>query len=798
MNKYLKRIAASVLTVSFGLSLMTACSHAGTAMETTVDDDSPWYNVRTVNIADDVDESDYVYRIKSFTGVVDDKVIFHIMSSYMPEDADEGVNTEELAAYDFEGNLISSVSLMDEFKARDMGEYINIFNVTTKGDSVSIISYASDENYNSLGISETLWNPTTGVLGETLPYTNSNFADVLGDDAPYRTFKAFDCTIEYYFEWNDDEKTYLLVADNSGSESLIDLTEQIPSLKSEFIYDIPVVIENGDNKALVCLGMASGVAYADLDLNTKTITLSQNDYSWLDNNIADIRNVEGLGSIVIDGDGISAIDLDNSTLVPIFSYDNCNVNRSVLDNLYPVMADEERVIMTGVDYKPCANGTAGHEDMILMIFEKADSNPNAGKTIIRIASISGYSYALCDAVCRFNDQSTEYFAVFDTRYELEDYAEQESVGYDGDTLNILCHDVNSNLGNQLSVDLLSGDGPDIIIGGSSYSQLNDPDYLVDLTDYVNSNCNDSGYFMNVIDSAKTDDALYQIPIAFSIAGITVPESEVKPGQRGFTFDEYNEFVSSVCNGSDPMSCGKTDFFIAVMNGMKDLMTDENGYINFDNDAFRALAGYTDEYVLNPLEPEGEDVYFSFDDGAPSELILGSLYLYSRRIIDEDKVFLGYPSYDGRGPLIIGQSSIGVSSQSGCVDGCLEFVSKVLGYECQRNFGCEFGLPVNREAFTAISHEYIEYYNRELTMMLQTSSEAELREMGMSATYADDSLIQSFTETVESLSGNIFDVDAPVDAIVLEEIPAFFEGQKSIDEVILVINDRARSVVDERL
>lgn len=796
MNKYLKRIAASVLTMAVGLSLFTACGCSASRGSNKIAGDDPWYDVNTVVIDDDVDESDYQYRFKLFEGIVGDKAVFDITSSYMPEGQSEPLSTTELVSYDLDGNLVARTEIMSALKALDLGTYVNINSIDKYGNGIRVISYVNDAEYNYVGTYQTFWNVETGELSETTQFVNSEYSDILGNDAALRSFTIGDLTIEYYYVWQDQPDSLLLVRDASGNETLIDLREQLPGVSVELVYDIPVVMENGDNKALVCLGMANGIMYLDLDLNTFTVSVCQEDYSWLDNNVRDIKNVDGLGTVVIDGNGISSIDLDNKTLNPIFSYSSCNVNRYVVDDLYPVSATEDKVVMTGVVYNDGPAGFGDNEQMVLMIFNRADSNPNAGKTVIKIASISGYSYALCDAVCRFNEQNSEYFAEFDTRYELENYADSNTIGYDYDSLSSLCKDVNSDLGNQLSVDLLAGEGPDIIIGGSSYSQLNNPDYLVDLTDYINSNFTDANYFMNVVDAAKTGDALYQLPISFCIAGITAPAADVEAGQIGFTFEQYNDFVSGPCNGNDPMKCGQNDFFITVMNSMKDLMIGEDRRFNFDNEAFRALADYTSQYVNNPMElPDGET--YIPEDWEPSEMVIGGLYSYHRRVLNYNKVFMGYPSYDGRGPLIVGHSSIAVSASASCKEGCMEFVSTVMSPECQRNFGCEYGFPLSRNAFDTLSVEYIEAFNKDLELSLRTSTAEELRSYGRVVTEADDSIVASLRGVIESLDGDLYVVDAPVDAIILEEIPGYFEGQKSLDDVIRIVNDRTGSVAAER-
>lgn len=797
MNRHLTKVSASLLALTIGLTLFTACNRTSKREGETVDDSFPWYNVDSFIIPDDSDVSQYDYRYKQFAGIVDDKLVFRTSSSYLPEGQQETQQLEELSAYDLDGNLIAHIELMETLSEMNLGPSVMVYSTEKASNGIRVLSYAYDDDYNIVGTFESYWDAASDELSDPVSVESAGYQDEIGSSIPLRTFAIGDKTIEYYCVWGDQADVLLLVKDSDGNESLVDLGKELPTVDMTSVYDIPVIMEISDGRALVCLGMYHEVIYADLDLDTLDISLSQNDYSWLDAAVPDIRPVEGLGNVVINADGISSIDFTNCQLKEIISYANSNVNRYVMDDLYPVMASEDRVVMTGVMTEPHVNGVDGTEQMVIMVFTKADSNPNAGKTIIKIASIPGYSYALCDAVCRFNENSDEYFAMFDTRYELDNFAQGTASGYGFDTLGELCNDVNSDLGNQLSVDLLAGEGPDIIIGGSSYSQINNPDYLIDLSDYISNNLSESDYFMNVIDAAGTSDAVYQIPISFCIAGITAPESDITPGQRGFTFDEYREFVSGPCNGADPLNYGKNAYFVTLMNSTKDLMIDEEGYFDFDNDAFRALAGYVDQNVNNPLELEDEGFYYPEADEA-CELVLTGINIYHYRVMHSNKVFVGYPSYDGRGPLIVGHSSIAVSAESSSPDGCLEFVSMVMSPECQRNFGCEYGIPVNREALHSLANEYVDGFNRDLAILLRRYSEAELRALDLPCDEAGDPLIGSYEGVIESLDGSLYTVDAPVDSIITEEIPGFFEGQKSLDEVISIVNNRARSVTDERI
>ena len=57
-------------------------------------------------------------------------------------------------------------------------------------------------------------------------------------------------------------------------------------------------------------------------------------------------------------------------------------------------------------------------------------------------------------------------------------------------------------------------------------------------------------------------------------------------------------------------------------------------------------------------------------------------------------------------------------------------------------------------------------------------------------------LDNFECIIESCSGRYSD-DSPVSVILIEEMPAYFLGQKDLDSVIKIAQDRIQKVLDER-
>ena len=344
---------------------------------------------------------------------------------------------------------------------------------------------------------------------------------------------------------------------------------------------------------------------------------------------------------------------------------------------------------------------------------------------------------------------------------------------------------------------MSGEGPDIIINGATFGMLNDDDYLLDLSEFAAANLGSDAYFTSIFDAARIGDALYQLPLSFSVAGIAVSPDDIEDGQVGFTFDQFQEFVDGPCNGTNPISGGKLSLFITALNCMQDLVI-EDGQVNYDNEAFRALAEYVNEYVNEEMSIDDEERYeAAVSSDTPALVDISSVTNYYDYLVSVNKVLVGVPSYDGRGPIIYGSDSVAVSANSVSEEGCLEFVSLLMGNEAQEYFGLEGGIPVNRAAFESCGQKLIDKQNAYIQDLLRFYDPEFLRMYGISSDPLDDAAIAELAATIETLS-SWYTNDGAINAIIREEMPAYFEGQKTLDQVIPILEDRVQTVLNERL
>jgi hypothetical protein len=158
-------------------------------------------------------------------------------------------------------------------------------------------------------------------------------------------------------------------------------------------------------------------------------------------------------------------------------------------------------------------------------------------------------------------------------------------------------------------------------------------------------------------------------------------SSVGAEQKGFTFDEYKEFVNTVCNGDDPILMDKSDYLINCFKLMSNEFMKDDGTPDFDSGEFRTLAEYINENVNFIDYPEDYDGYFKqIDEGNPAVYKCFNTireYLGYAGTVPDGITVLGIPSSGRNGPSVYVTDSVAVSSSTKNKAGCIGFIKMLL-------------------------------------------------------------------------------------------------------------------------
>lgn len=575
------------------------------------------------------------------------------------------------------------------------------------------------------------------------------------------------------------------------------------------VFNVDVIFTIDDGTALVAAEASKGMVFFNLDLNTLQITeAGPEDYKWLD--CRDIfiahRGSDG-ASYVSTTNGVTRIDFKNKTMEECFNYGQSAVNRGDVKLGEAVDVNDGTVIIYTQPLSFKAFEQSQKQSAVL-VFKKAAQNPHAGKSILELFNAdTQMDDMVSDAIFRFNESSSEYYIEVTDRYD-KFFATDGMMVFDSfDAKEEKLYEMKKALSDELTTDIMNGDGPDILINTSSFGQLNNPNYLADLSKSTGDLSSDK-YFTNIIEGAKVNGTLYQMPVTFAIKGIQTDSKNAGSSGAGFTTAEYEQFLSGTLNGKDVITYGQTVYFSTLFNAMSDTFI-KNGKADLGTPEFRELA----EFVKNNVSETGKDWNESFDDDfqidgdaftgnfVPDEAQFVTHYgiynfFYAASSMNGCTDILGLPSTDGRGPMASANLSVAISSQAYNFDACNDFLKLLLSDDVQMNLAmADSGFTINRNAFRTACSEAVKYYNTaagQVSLAWEISGETPGKE---GTKFAED--------TVDTLEGIILSCskmsspDSEINIILVEEMPAYFTGQKDLDQVIKITQDRIQKVLDER-
>ncbi|MBO4637262.1 MAG: hypothetical protein J5685_08980 [Clostridiales bacterium] len=763
--------------------------------------DTPWYDIRRSDIGELYRDSSYSEVSTKFIGNIGEQAVFLVHeSSPFPSDFDftygdySGYTYSHVDIFDAEGEMVRSVDLREKIDPllTDLGipdvEFA-YYEINVSGDSL-IFGFPGimDPDWHEISV-----DPVSGDT-ELLPVPDSPGPGLsclgtsvfsFGDDVisvygyvGYMLDSGSDIMIGVSRGGNDIGS--VCIGDQVSSGGLTTVMWMIRSSEDEYIFE-------------ACGSFGLGADIFVLNVSDMSVRQADEGYDWLsgllDPSDVSVSYDPSAGNIICDRYGLRTIDLENKTSSYIFSFDNCNINRFDIPSLRPVSISDDRIIMAG-DVERDPDGYLSENDSMIVVLDRAESNPNAGKDIIRVAVIGRLDYATAEACRIYNSSDSGCFAVLDERYIVSAPEDDQDA----------CLSELADIENSLAVDLIAGDGPDILINAIGMDRFNSSGYLADLSSVIPQ----GEYFDNVFEAVRTDGSIYQMPLTCGIEGISTGIGNVDGDGRGMTYGDYLSFVDSVCNGEDPVDRTRLDFFCLCLDNMSDVFRD-NGSLSFDNNEFRDLARFVRDNINDPIEDTSDPLLAEFDrisdrvtDHPARFTSIESFdqYLRDYKYSAITPCILGIPSADGRGPTLLVPDSAAVSASSHNPEGCMRFISVLLSEDIQNCYADGSKTPVNIAAFENGAREVSDRFNLINSRTRSETSDAEMVMNGLYLSDATEDDIAYYEELIGSCD-HLPSADNAVMLIVREEIQAYFAGQKTLDEVISLIGNRVATFENER-
>ncbi len=510
------------------------------------------------------------------------------------------------------------------------------------------------------------------------------------------------------------------------------------------------------------------------------------------------RVITSEGQCFITGDrkSLCRCDFIKGTIETIIEWSNTNI--APLESIPAMKVESKDDVYLLHSDREGSGETAVATPYLTHLHKEAD-NPYAGKKTIYVASCVEGSEDFDKLLAAYNKRP-------ESKARVIAYAEEGDV-------NLGYQERVATVADKMLLDMKSGNGPDILLNCSEFCQFNSKDVLIDLNPYLDgpNGIDRSKYYDNIFRAFEVDGKLYQMPLNVDMCGL-VGNPDILGSISTWTIDEFDKKLNTLGTKILPLlgsSAHLRNFDVTEQMGflLELLFHDMNHYVdyssytaNFDSDDFRRLLEISKKYggrvnyeTMKSLFEQYDSIFYDasslmVQDGvcAMRTLYIGGItnggFAEYANLCHGEAVFLGWPSTSGKGLAADAGISVGISAYSECPDEAWDFVSFMLSPESQSSLsGVHWGgICLHKESEKAgLLRELEEYRDGKR----------------QSDSPASESQIEAFLALVERIDTSIH-TDPTIANIVAEEAPAFFNGQKSAEEVSRVIQDRVSRVLAE--
>lgn len=415
---------------------------------------------------------------------------------------------------------------------------------------------------------------------------------------------------------------------------------------------------------------------------------------------------------------------------------------------------------------------------------KKVENESQEKVLI-LASFDS-STSLKKEVNRFNQENLDY------KIEIKEYVRSEHPQEDGILL--------------LQREIVSGEGPDLIDFGRNYA-VSDivGEYTEDLLEYFGEE-EKQDCFENIINAFSYKGKLYALPMGFLMETFVGKKQNLE-GYSSWSIEEMLECYQKQENKRILYpGAFKADVLGTLLSGSMDYYIDwESGECYFDGKDFYKVLKFCNQFPQR-LEIEEEfSVKQTFLDDKALLLPMSIQTVYDickvEHIFGNQEIsIIGFPTEGICGTMAQPAGSVlAINQNSMYKEEAWEFIQYCLSESCQEELSS--GFPIRRsvlekqlEQAQKIEYETAEDGMQKLVAKHQIIFEGEEPIDIYCITEEQRKCLLYLIEDVEMSS----QIETKIYNIFLEEVDAYFIGEKSLEETVDVIQSRVSVYVNEKI
>ena len=811
MKKCVRNVLALVLSVAMILPL-AACNKGKKkgGKQKVVAEDDPYFTATEIPIDLDVDKSKKVnYQEIYNTQLAGNRLIGTYTIDYeMPEEVSNKI--EDL--------------YMNMKEGEEMEIYEQIEAIYSEYSSTGLIMFDMEGNIIKKSTGDMTTNYTSGIT----PLSDGTFV------ALAYSYDMGECKESFTIHFLDEnlEKTKEIKLDSEIEEawggtlypldngnfifatysSICVIDKDGKLLGKDSVQDMDAsTIYKADGKYYVSLWHydemtgSSKITLNEIDINTGKIST---DGKKASNMLWGVKEKDG-EYYYCGSNGIEKIDIFDSKKEKemLLEWNWTDVNHSNIDGSSLNIVSEDEIYFLKTTYEESDDPSVKYSGSktSLVKLEREKKNPHAGKTILQIGAMNLYDNKFMDYIVSYNTDKSNKCRILVKDYSEDMYSEEED--YTKAT---------KEMADKVYLEMIAGEGPDILLNFSSFSQFNNEDVLLDLNTLIDgeNGFNRDDYFDNVLRAFETKGKMYQIPVCVDIHGFLANRDFV--GDRtSWNYDDFMQIGKSLPEDVSMMeetTCANLLESLISVSG--DTFIDyENKKVNFDSEEFRQALEIAKTFgVLHLSMDEGGYVVYDGVMGGgeyvdPIEKVkngmmaMTSVYFYSLQqyaqyysALKEKSVFLGAPAPESSGMSAQPMMTLAIAKSCSAQDEAWDFIRFMFEEDQQISYAYSFySVPILRSALEEKNKKDIKQFEEEKENVKQWDPEYFENYYNFDL---DQEMADGFIKLIEGVR-TITSTDPGIMMIVNEEAPGFFENQRSAEDVCKNIQNRATTLLHER-
>ena len=503
------------------------------------------------------------------------------------------------------------------------------------------------------------------------------------------------------------------------------------------------------------------------------------------------------------GDSVYGLNFETGEPVKLFNWIDCDVARQGDESI--CVLQDGRIVTTST--QETVNGIEND----LIVLSKNAAGEVSQKKVLRLAVMNLYPFT-SKMVSRFNRSNPDY------RIEVTDYSQFNNYSS--------ANEDERNAGiNRLQTEIIAGDMPDILdISLLSADRLGSKGLVEDLYPYMDADpeLNRSDLLEHVIQAFEENGKLYQTVGNFYIL-TTAGLSRVVGDHIGWTMDEFQEAMSRLqaenpnCTVFERYTTQDLALTFLLYLELENYVDWSSGECGFQSDGFIKLLEFVKSFpTVYSWETDGGADDYDTD----TRLLMGlqlmkqcnfacfeDLQVNTAGLGGEPCTFVGYPTENGVGSMFaqIG-NSFAITSSCADKDAAWQFIRQFFLPEYQEQFLGEV-FPTNRSVYEKMKSEATttKYQrNPDGSFMLNEEGkriEEDLGSMqvnGVTVPYrtASEEDVARVEEIINATT-NILHTDDSLKRIIIDGALPYFADQRSVDEVVKLIQSKAMLYVNEQ-